>query len=164
MKGDPLSSSSWIPRSSSATTTTPRHLPDPHFHQFNASSSHLDPSSHQSTSRGSLVPQTIANSFRSVFNRNPHRAPSAASLHSSYSESSSFNPPPYSHPETHDVHPYAAMVAAPLPVVSSRDMSDDEDDCCPVCLEPLSFSFRLPGEKPHIVPECGHSLHEVRLV
>jgi hypothetical protein len=31
-----------------------------------------------------------------------------------------------------------------------------------VCLEPLSFSFRLPGEKPHIVPECGHALHEVR--
>ncbi|OCH85259.1 hypothetical protein OBBRIDRAFT_815153 [Obba rivulosa] len=51
------------------------------------------------------------------------------------------------------------MVAAPLPVVSSHDASEDEDDC-PVCLEPLSFSFRLPGEKPHIVPECGHALHE----
>jgi hypothetical protein len=37
---------------------------------------------------------------------------------------------------------------------------DDEGEC-PVCLEPLSFSFRLPGEKPHIVPECGHALHEV---
>ncbi|KAH9976231.1 Pleckstrin homology domain-containing protein [Lactifluus volemus] len=44
------------------------------------------------------------------------------------------------------------MVHAPLPVVSRRE--------CPVCLEPLSFSFRLPGEKPHIVPECGHALHE----
>ncbi|TFY67578.1 hypothetical protein EVJ58_g1543 [Rhodofomes roseus] len=51
------------------------------------------------------------------------------------------------------------MVAAPLPVVSSHDASDDEAEC-PVCLEPLSFSFRLPGEKPHIVPECGHALHE----
>ncbi|EIW58408.1 uncharacterized protein TRAVEDRAFT_64856 [Trametes versicolor FP-101664 SS1] len=51
------------------------------------------------------------------------------------------------------------MVAAPLPVVSSHDTSDDEDEC-PVCLEPLSSSFRLPGEKPHIVPECGHALHE----
>lgn len=38
-------------------------------------------------------------------------------------------------------------------------MPDVEQDC-PVCLEPLSFSFRLPGEKPHIVPECGHALHE----
>ncbi|EPQ56625.1 hypothetical protein GLOTRDRAFT_75412 [Gloeophyllum trabeum ATCC 11539] len=50
------------------------------------------------------------------------------------------------------------MVPAPLPVVSSHD--DEEEDECPVCLEPLSFSFRLPGEKPHIVPECGHALHE----
>jgi hypothetical protein len=28
-------------------------------------------------------------------------------------------------------------------------------------VESLSFTFRLPGEKPHIVPECGHALHEV---
>jgi len=52
------------------------------------------------------------------------------------------------------------MLPAPIPVVSSHDGIDDEDEC-PVCLEPLSFSFRLPGEKPHIVPECGHALHEV---
>ncbi|KAH9921707.1 Pleckstrin homology domain-containing protein [Epithele typhae] len=51
------------------------------------------------------------------------------------------------------------MVAAPLPVVSSHSSPDEEDEC-PVCLEPLSSSFRLPGEKPHIVPECGHALHE----
>ncbi|KAI0322760.1 Pleckstrin homology domain-containing protein [Amylostereum chailletii] len=51
------------------------------------------------------------------------------------------------------------MVSAPLPVVSNRDSTEDEEEC-PVCLEPLSFSFRLPGEKPHIVPECGHALHE----
>lgn len=52
------------------------------------------------------------------------------------------------------------MRTAPVPVVSNRDSNDTEDEC-PVCLEPLSFSFRLPGEKPHIVPECGHALHEV---
>jgi hypothetical protein len=57
-------------------------------------------------------------------------------------------------------HPFAAMAHAPLPVVSSHDSSEEEEEC-PVCLEPLSFSFRLPGEKPHIVPECGHALHEV---
>ncbi|SJX64779.1 related to CDC24-Guanine nucleotide exchange factor (GEF or GDP-release factor) [Sporisorium reilianum f. sp. reilianum] len=28
---------------------------------------------------------------------------------------------------------------------------------CPVCLEPLSH--RLAGEKPHVVPACGHALH-----
>ena len=47
-----------------------------------------------------------------------------------------------------------------MPIVSSRDATEEEAEC-PVCLEPLSFSFRLPGEKPHIVPECGHALHEV---
>ncbi|KAF9648856.1 hypothetical protein BDM02DRAFT_3095631 [Thelephora ganbajun] len=46
-----------------------------------------------------------------------------------------------------------------MPIVSSRDVTEEEAEC-PVCLEPLSFSFRLPGEKPHIVPECGHALHE----
>ena len=62
------------------------------------------------------------------------------------------------------VHPYSSslMLPAPLPVVSSHDVLEEEDEC-PVCLEPLSFSFRLPGEKPHIVPECGHALHEVCL-
>jgi len=48
------------------------------------------------------------------------------------------------------------MPPAPTPVVSHKDEEQD----CPVCLEPLSFSFRLPGEKPHIVPDCGHALHE----
>jgi hypothetical protein len=48
---------------------------------------------------------------------------------------------------------------APVPVVTNNRMGEDEE--CPVCLEPLSFSFRLQGEKPHIVPECGHVLHEV---
>ncbi|PWN28788.1 hypothetical protein BDZ90DRAFT_131016 [Jaminaea rosea] len=43
---------------------------------------------------------------------------------------------------------------------SSNDLSaasavNDAD--CPVCLEPLSY--RLAGEKPHVVPNCGHALH-----
>lgn len=71
-----------------------------------------------------------------------------------------------------DIHSWASSTTAigpsyypsspPVPVVSNQD-ADAEDDC-PVCLEPLSFSFRLPGEKPHIVPECGHALHEVRKI
>ena len=44
-------------------------------------------------------------------------------------------------------------------LVSTEDKVDD--DQCPICCESLSFTFRLPGEKPHIVPECGHALHEV---
>ncbi|KAF7356586.1 hypothetical protein MVEN_00992400 [Mycena venus] len=58
-----------------------------------------------------------------------------------------------------NAHPYSVMHVAPLPVVSNQENPEDEEEC-PVCLEPLSFSFRLPGEKPHIVPECGHALHE----
>lgn len=67
-----------------------------------------------------------------------------------------------SHHESANLHPYGTVGPSPVPVVSSPDQLEDEDEC-PVCLEPLSFSFRLPGEKPHIVPECGHSLHEASL-
>ena len=57
-------------------------------------------------------------------------------------------------------HPYSLTDNPKMPMMSSRDATEEEAEC-PVCLEPLSFSFRLPGEKPHIVPECGHALHEV---
>lgn len=68
------------------------------------------------------------------------------------------SPTSYRHSQ---LHPFAAPMTPPIPVVSNNhDTLDDENDC-PVCLEPLSFSFRLPGEKPHVVPECGHALHEV---
>lgn len=111
----------------------------------------LHPSAY-TTPRTAPKPPSFATSFRSVFTRAPVKVPSSTSLRSAYSaasqSSSSFQPS----------HPYANMVSAPLPVVSSKE---DEEDDCPVCLEPLSFSFRLPGEKPHIVPECGHALHEV---
>ncbi|KAI0684033.1 hypothetical protein BC835DRAFT_672591 [Cytidiella melzeri] len=126
------------------------------------SSNQLLPSSHRDK------PTSLTASFRSVLHRLPTRAPSANSLRSAYSTTSSAKPTPptailttvLSPPtEYHPSHPYAAMVAAPLPVVSSHDATEHEEDC-PVCLESLSFSFRLPGEKPHIVPECGHALHE----
>ena len=84
---------------------------------------------------------SFKSSIKSVF-RNRKRSPSPS--HSTATSSSDTNS------------------MAPLPVVSSHSHQDDGGEC-PVCLEPLSFSFRLPGEKPHIVPECGHALHEVRL-
>lgn len=92
--------------------------------------------------------------FATVFSRKPPKAPS---LHSAYSTSTAT-----SSSETRSLHPFSAVPMGPLPVVSSHSAPDDDDEC-PVCLEPLSFSFRLPGEKPHIVPECGHALHEVRI-
>ncbi|KAI5123521.1 hypothetical protein M0805_006681 [Coniferiporia weirii] len=112
------------------------------------------------------VPTSLSSRATSFFKR-PLRIRSGTSLHSSYSNASASHSHSHDEPTAHfgghtpvpaPVHPYAAMVAAPVPVVSSHDAEDEKE--CPVCLEPLSFSFRLPGEKPHIVPDCGHALHE----
>ncbi|CDO72092.1 hypothetical protein BN946_scf184962.g35 [Trametes cinnabarina] len=164
-------STGWTPIQKNSSSTPVRHQTE--LHQSN--SHHLShPLSHPPSPSSLLTPRTaaptnraisFAASFRSVFNRDrdraPHRAASTNSLRSAYSASSSTKPPLYAaHADSSSLHPYAAMVAAPLPVVSSHDASDEEEEC-PVCLEPLSSSFRLPGEKPHIVPECGHALHEV---
>ncbi|OXG84252.1 zinc finger family protein [Cryptococcus neoformans A2-102-5] len=46
-----------------------------------------------------------------------------------------------------------------LALVSTED-DRDGDVTCPVCVEPMGFTYRLPGEKPPIIPECGHALHE----
>lgn len=75
---------------------------------------------------------------------------STASLNSSTS---------HSYPSSSSQHPYSAH-SSDVQAVLSGGNNQDEDDSCPVCLLSLSFSFRLPGEKPHVVPECGHALHE----
>lgn len=69
-------------------------------------------------------------------------------------------------------HPYTASVAlrkASMPNIeqpgrrhgfSAADPllgGGAQEADCPICLE--SLSIRLPGEKPHIVPVCGHKLH-----
>ena len=97
------------------------------------------------------LPPSDNKSFRANFHtvfRKQTKSPSVTSLSSSS--------------ENNTVHSYSSLYMPPLPVVTNHSVVDDDDEC-PVCLEPLSFSFRLPGEKPHIVPECGHALHEVRL-
>ena len=99
-------------------------------------------------------PDTTTDHLPAPTNKGDTRPSSTLSLLTSYAHRST---PTLN---TSHSHPFAIMAHAPLPVVSSHDSSEDEEDC-PVCLEPLSFSFRLPGEKPHIVPECGHALHEV---
>jgi hypothetical protein len=40
--------------------------------------------------------------------------------------------------------------------MSAAISQDDEEEKCPICLEALSL--RLAGEKPHVVPICGHQL------
>lgn len=110
---------------------------------------HLAVPSSYPTNKGDPRPSS-ASSFRSLVSPSTPYAPHRST------------PTLNTHTRTQDFlsHPFSLMAHAPLPVVSSHDSSEDEEDC-PVCLEPLSFSFRLPGEKPHIVPECGHALHEV---
>ncbi|KAI5477053.1 von Willebrand RING finger domain-containing protein [Pseudohyphozyma bogoriensis] len=64
-------------------------------------------------------------------------------------------PPPPAQPRQFvdaRAHPYGGLVA-------SVTTTQDDDEECPVCCEALAL--RLPGEKPHIVPSCGHRLHEV---
>ena len=144
----------WFQKSIKKSQTTPER-----DHSFGSLSPHppslssrpiLTPSAyipthlnHLDTSTGRPSSSSAA-SFRSVPTATPDAHRSTLTLHA----------------QDFPSHPFAAMAHAPLPVVSSHDSSEEEEDC-PVCLEPLSFSFRLPGEKPHIVPECGHALHEV---
>ena len=139
--------------------------PSAWFHRSNKKSQtpELDQSLPYSSS--SSRPPAPPSAFNSL-HLNPHlndsgRPSTASSLRSAYSAASESRHSTL-HTHTPDLysHPFASMVNAPLPVVSSHDSSEEEEEC-PVCLEPLSFSFRLPGEKPHIVPECGHALHEV---
>lgn len=49
----------------------------------------------------------------------------------------------------------------PLAVISQQETMKQDESNCPICVESLDASFRLPGEKAHIVPECGHTIHEV---
>ena len=125
-----------------------------------SSAAYRSPSSKNQNTHSSLTSRAQA------FFRYPLRAQSGASLHSSYSGGATSLDSTQTSSDTRSAdsfsvaHPYSAMVSAPVPVVSSNEMLEDEDQC-PVCLEPLSF--KLPGEKPHIVPDCGHALHEVSL-
>lgn len=48
-----------------------------------------------------------------------------------------------------------------LAVVSQEETPKQDEYNCPICVESLDASFRLPGEKAHVVPECGHTIHEV---
>ena len=143
--------SAWFQRSNKKSQTTEpvqSHNQSP-FPFLSSSRSPAPPSSftslHLARSKDAR-PSSSAASFRSAYS-------AASGSHHSVLRTDTHTP------ELHS-HPFASMVHAPLPVVSSHDSSEEEEEC-PVCLEPLSFSFRLPGEKPHIVPECGHSLHEV---
>lgn len=134
-------------------------------HQFRPRPS-LPPSAYTSPRPVPKVP-SIASSIRSVFssekkNKGPaligFGSPASASALSL--RSTALSDTSGSQITSTYSHPLPSHGTQNMPIVPSRDLPDEEAEC-PVCLEPLSFSFRLPGEKPHIVPECSHALHEV---
>lgn len=137
---------SWMHRSKPQALDT-ADLNIPHNHHGPTTPTYTTP-------RFAPEPPTSTRGFKlqNVFGRRASPAPG------SFPSSSATPRPPPSNHESVNMHPYGTAGPS-VPVVSSPDPPEDEAEC-PVCLEPLSFSFRLPGEKPHIVPECGHSLHE----
>ncbi|GAA5995077.1 VWA and PH domain-containing RING finger protein [Rhodotorula paludigena] len=52
-------------------------------------------------------------------------------------------------------HTRTASATALMPAAVSD--ANNEEETCPICLGLLSL--RLAGEKPHVVPVCGHRLH-----
>jgi len=74
-------------------------------------------------------------------------------------KSRSFNPtysPGLEYSPGRTAHPYAAPTHMAQSII--RDAEPVDEDNCPVCLEPLAL--RLRGEKPHVVPICGHKLRK----
>ncbi|GHJ88476.1 hypothetical protein NliqN6_4878 [Naganishia liquefaciens] len=58
-----------------------------------------------------------------------------------------------------------AMKGPPhLIVVPQEEANGHCENTCSICGESLDASFRLPGEKAHVIPECGHVLHEACFV
>lgn len=84
----------------------------------------------------------------------PPSAPPPAHLRAASSHLASSR----SHP---DISSMARMQSAPAHQVTLAEEGVEDEEKCPICVESLSFTYRLPGEKPHVVPECGHALHEV---
>lgn len=144
----PSQSPSWLSRDRADPS------PSLDIHQLHTSQVSLSPTftSPRAAPKAPSFKTPTFKGFQSVFHRKHPHSPSQVSLHASDSPGNIL--------DNHNHHHYAAMPPPPVSVVSNHDTLDDEQEC-PVCLEPLSFSFRLPGEKPHVVPECGHSLHEV---
>ncbi|GAA6036655.1 hypothetical protein JCM8097_001276 [Rhodosporidiobolus ruineniae] len=74
----------------------------------------------------------------------------------------SLTPPPSppltrSSPSTIPRTPPTPAHRSDLPMSAVSDAREADEDSCPICLEALSL--RLAGEKPHVVPVCGHRLH-----
>ena len=71
-------------------------------------------------------------------------------------------PPPFALPNTPPPSPpreIATTSESYRAALMNSSISDDQDEeTCPICLELLSL--RLAGERPYVVPICGHRLRE----
>ncbi|CED84269.1 Triosephosphate isomerase [Phaffia rhodozyma] len=47
----------------------------------------------------------------------------------------------------------------PLALVVNQDTDQEDGYKCPVCVERIGAEFRISGERPDVIPECGHSIH-----
>lgn len=103
--------------------------------------------------RSTLNP--IAHSLNSKMRAMFGRKPSVTSTTSSSTASSNHRTisPPVSHPPAQ--HPKFEKSKPEPTAVFVHDQ--DDGDNCPVCLE--DSKMRLQGEKPHVIPSCGHILH-----
>lgn len=52
--------------------------------------------------------------------------------------------------------------APQLALVIAETDGDNNGYKCPVCVERIGAEFRMKGEKPDVIPECGHAIHHVR--
>lgn len=122
------------PSLASATTPSPR----------SSIGFSYSPTAHASTSR--------TDSDNLIETRHFASSSSTTRPHSLYSSNhAERQPQPQPQPPT-DQHPYGSLMSS-----SVRDNEEDED-LCPVCL--CELSLRLQGERPHVVPVCGHRLRE----
>jgi hypothetical protein len=52
--------------------------------------------------------------------------------------------------------------APQLALVVAEVDGDTNGYKCPVCVERIGAEYRIKGEKPDVIPECGHAIHHVR--
>ena len=133
-----------------------------HFHRHNTSDISTTTYILRPGRSGTISSQASAHSAKSTKSVHPFASAINRPTSPPPLPRSKLQPPKPKSPHLHEAFTMQQVHLAPVHQVtlSSTDDKDDEEKC-PVCCESLSFTFRLPGEKPHVVPECGHALHEV---
>ncbi|GAA5918128.1 hypothetical protein JCM6882_006353 [Rhodosporidiobolus microsporus] len=145
-------SSSFAPSSASSSTSSFPHRTPSHSHSRTGSTS--------SSAHLPLLPHHSSFSSRPRTSSRPSLlTPPPSPPHSRTSPSSHAHP--HSHKRSESTSSSTASIAAAAAqgfMSSAISDSADQEELCPICCEGL-IAFRLAGEKPHVVPVCGHRLH-----